>query len=92
MGSCLEEKEREKYDGKQSAYQKIIFLPLNQNICCGYSKEPSLRDGSFEHPKYMLKMMSKKILTIARRKFSVYLNLRIYHRNELLHLLNPFTN
>ena len=23
------------------AYQKIIFLFLNQNICCGYSKEPS---------------------------------------------------
>ena len=22
-------------------YQKIIFLFLNQNICCGYSKEPS---------------------------------------------------
>ena len=25
----------------KSAYQKIIFLFLNQNICCGYSKEPS---------------------------------------------------
>ena len=23
------------------AYWKIIFLFLNQNICCGYSKEPS---------------------------------------------------
>ena len=23
------------------AYPKIIFLFLNQNICCGYSKEPS---------------------------------------------------
>ena len=29
----------------------IIFLFLNQNICCGYSKELSQRDGSFEHPK-----------------------------------------
>ena len=28
--------------------KKIIFLFLNQNICCGYSKEPSRRDGSFE--------------------------------------------
>ena len=25
----------------KSAYQKIIFLFLNQNRCCGYSKEPS---------------------------------------------------
>ena len=25
----------------KSAYQNIIFLLLNQNICCGYSKEPS---------------------------------------------------
>ena len=25
--------------GVQSVYQKINFL--NQNICCGYSKEPS---------------------------------------------------
>ena len=40
--------------------EKIIFLFLNQNICCGYSKEPSHRDGSFEHPKHMLKLMDKK--------------------------------
>ena len=25
----------------KSAYQNIIFLFLNLNICCGYSKEPS---------------------------------------------------
>ena len=25
----------------KSAYKKNIFLFLNQNICCGYSKEPS---------------------------------------------------
>ena len=25
----------------KSAYPKIIFLFLNQNICCGYSKERS---------------------------------------------------
>ena len=33
--------------------QKLIFLFLNQYICCGYSKEPSQGDGSFEHPKQM---------------------------------------
>ena len=42
---------------------KLIFLFLNQNICCGYSK-----NGSFEHPKHMLKLMGKKILTILRSK------------------------
>ena len=46
--------------------RKMIFLFLNQNICCGYSKEPSQWDGSFEHPKYMLKKMGKKIFTILR--------------------------
>ena len=45
---------------------KLIFLFLNQNICCGHSKEPSQWDGSFEHPKYMLKLMGKKIIEILR--------------------------
>ena len=40
--------------------RKLFFLFLNQNICCGYSKEPSRRDGSFEHPKHMFKLMGKK--------------------------------
>ena len=48
---------------------KIFFLFLNQNICCGYSKEPSRWDGSFEHPKHMLKVMGKKIFTILRWSF-----------------------
>ena len=33
--------------------EKKNFLFLNQNIFCGYSKEPSQWDGSFEHPKHM---------------------------------------
>ena len=45
--------------------RKIIFLFLNQNICCGYSKEPYQWDSSFEHPKHMLKNMIKKIFTIC---------------------------
>ena len=44
---------------------KLIFLLLNQNICCGYSKEPSQRDGSFEHKNTGLKLVGKKILTIS---------------------------
>ena len=49
--------------------QKIIILFLNHNICCGYSKEPSQWDGSFERPKQMLKLMYKTIFTILRWKF-----------------------
>ena len=45
------------------AIEKIFFLFLNQNICCGYSKEPS-----FEHPKHMFKLMDKKIFTIILSK------------------------
>ena len=44
------------------------FFFLNQNICCGYSKEPSQWDGSFQHPKHMFKPKGKKILTIVRSK------------------------
>ena len=51
--------------------QKLTFLFLSQNICCGYSKELSQRDGSFEHPKQMFKLMDKKILTILGSKFLV---------------------
>ena len=42
----------------KSAYQKkIFFLFLNQNICCGCSKEPSQWDDSFEHPKHLLEII-----------------------------------
>ena len=47
---------------------KWFFLFLKQNICCGYSKEPSRWDGSFEHPKHKFKLMGKNIFTILRSK------------------------
>ena len=50
---------------------KFIFLFLNQNICCGYSKEPSYGDGAFEHPKHMLKLMDKKFFAILRSKILI---------------------
>ena len=46
--------------------RKIIFLFLIQNICCGYSKEPSQWDCSFEHLQHMLHIIGKKIFTILR--------------------------
>ena len=49
--------------------ENLIFLFLNLNICCGYSKEPSQWDGSFEHPKHMLRCMGKKIFTIYAENF-----------------------
>ena len=30
-----------------------IFLTNHSNVCFGCSKEPSHRDGSFEHPQHM---------------------------------------
>ena len=47
-----------------SAYWKISFFISHQNICCGYSKEPSQGDGSFEYPKHMFKLIGKKLITI----------------------------
>ena len=44
--------------------KKIIFLFLNQNICCGYSKEPSQFHGSFENQIIELKMIGKTIVTV----------------------------
>ena len=45
--------------------KNIVFLFLNQNICCGCSKEPS-RYGSFDHPKHMFELMDKKIIAIEK--------------------------
>ena len=59
---------------KKSVWLKIfLFLFLNQNICCWYSKEPSQWDDSFEHPKHKLKLMDKKILNFLCSKFCFFL-------------------
>ena len=42
---------------------KLFSLFPIQNICCGYSKEPS-QGGSIERPKHKFKLMGKKIFTI----------------------------
>ena len=42
-------------------FKNYLILFLNQNICCGYSKEPS-----FEHPKHMFKLIGKKIIRTLR--------------------------
>ena len=40
--------------------ENYIFLFLSQNICCGCLKEPSQWEGSYEHPKHMLKQLDKE--------------------------------
>ena len=37
-------------------------------MCCGYSKEPSQWDGSFEHPKHMFKVIDKSNVDIQTLK------------------------
>ena len=48
----------------KSVQPKINFI--SQNIYCGYSKELSHQESSFEYPKQMLKLMNKKIFAILR--------------------------
>ena len=47
---------------KRKIWHKIvsIFLSINLNICFGFSKEPSHRDGSYEHPQHMVWSNNKK--------------------------------
>ena len=80
---------------EKSAWLKNIFLILNQNICsCGYSKEPSQRDGScwdgsFEHPKHMSKLMDWEIITILRWKTFLnwtYAKERTWSGSKLFHV------
>ena len=35
----------------------INFLPISLNMCFGCSKEPSHRDGSFEYPQHIRKII-----------------------------------
>ena len=63
--------------------KKKLFL--HQNICCGCSKEPSHRDGSFENPKHMLHLMVKKVLSFLRSIIILYLELQIL--THLCHLI-----
>ena len=49
-----------------------MILILNQNICCGYSKEPSQQDSYFEQPKHTFKLAGKTINKILHYFFSYY--------------------
>ena len=57
-------KERVKIIGpvkqKEMRIISIIFLCISLHMCFGCSKEPSHRDGSFEHPQHMFWLRNKK--------------------------------
>ena len=63
--------------------EKVFFLFLDQNICCGYSKEPSHWDGYFEHPKHIIKLISKKTFTILWATF-------LYTQTQVLQIINEW--
>ena len=48
--------------------EKKNFL-ISKPKRCGYSKEQSQLDVSFEHPKHMFKLMGKEIFSTLRLKF-----------------------
>ena len=66
---------------------KFLFLFLNQNICCGYSKELSRWDGSFsEHPKHMFKHVDKKMIAILSSKILLNLGVHthVFYSNSII--------
>ena len=52
-----------------------VFLFLNQNICCGYSKTHLNGMVLLSTQKHMFTFMDKKILTILGSKKCLYLDL-----------------
>ena len=47
--------------------KQLMFVVLNQNICCGQSKEPSQYDDSFEHTKPNVETDGKPHMEIKRK-------------------------
>ena len=63
---------------------KLYFLFLKQYICCGYSKEPSLLECSFEHQKHMFNLMGKKLHVFTIICLNICLSGRSYVFNYKL--------
>ena len=72
--------------------ENLIFLFLDQNICCVYSEEPSHRDGTSEHPKQMFKPVDKKIFTPLRPKVLFIWTYVVWHKNFTNARLPPLTS
>ena len=57
---------------------KLVFLFIVENMCCVYLNEPPQSNGSFGHPKHMLKMMDKTKNHNFTLKQVVYIDLHYY--------------
>ena len=62
------------------------IIPKVQNICCGNSKESSHWDGSFEHPKLILKLIAKKNSHFYTQKFCLSHPMNINSSFYVFHL------
>ena len=52
--------------GSAHAISQLIFFISKGNISCGFPKDPSQEDDSFEHQKQMFGLIDKKIFTVLR--------------------------
>ena len=64
----------------------LFFSFLNQKICCGYTKESSHSDGSFEHPNHMYKnnymysfMLKMIFFHISQQKYMLWVHKKSSH-------------
>ena len=71
----------------------IIFLSISLNMCFGCSKEPSLRDGSFEYPQHMfwLRNMKNNFQLRTPIRGPVFTDGYYIGASELFNLLNKLT-
>ena len=68
----ISKNEKNLFFWKKIAQVWAVTLILIQNICCGYSKEPSQWDGPFEHPKHIFNIGEKKnMLWVQKRTISL---------------------
>ena len=74
-----------KHQHKQTNKKKIVFLFLNQNSCCGYSKKSQL-DIFLSITKHLLKLRDKEIINIFTLKIAWVKDFRV---NPEFRILRP---
>ena len=57
-------------------------------MCCGYLKEPSQWDGSFEHPKHTFKLMDRSRMAILQKHILKLMDKKIINIFTLKIFLN----
>ena len=64
-----------------------MLLSLNRSLCCGYSKEPSRRDGSFEYLNISIWLIDKKISSNVVIKIYSWTFIGLYNWTDNFFLL-----